>query len=1037
MPEGFVCWSADGLEMIKSNVGDLGNDDNPILAALHEPMSVQARIPGTPPMYFGQDFGSEYSESDDKRILDGLNSTLSDPSQMGQNLLIAVKGDTGSGKSHFVRWLYQNVKKTENAKYVWVIRREDSKMQVIRKFVEDLEILGSTKAKELKLQIDRSFRDVSEDKETLVKELYFKVAMELNDSALLIEGKKDPEIRSLIIGSDDQNRKYLHNLLLSRIEAETSSMDNTGFVSIFRSVVDSFESDDASANSEKKAKIAEFSESITRSILRKYEGDGEQRFSELLTIAQSNLSIVTEILNDALGAAMSKVMHMDGAGFKEIFAELRKEMASLNQQLVIFMEDFSGVATSQKGLSKLQLDLLEVFTESASSERAPLRVIYAITDNTFQILASNVLQRHGLVVDINKAFDKTNPSSFVSKYLNVSRSNPELIRKAYREASVEQLLDSSWVPNACDTCKYRSQCHELFGKNSEGVGLYPLNNYVTERIFQKEPSEPRHIVGRTLQILLNSQSAIRDFAFPSKVALESNLLLDDLDRAAMIERSFVQSAVNRSESDRKIRYIHAWGKGKIPNVEVSRIFRFMDLGALIESDAISIGTSTDRTGVVAPPPLEPSEQRITEIDRIRMWHAADSDSDAYNKLQNNLYQNLRSSISKSISDNFDLNFGNLKDYKDLGLSFGDKSIKVQGFTESQEKNVLIPSFFVPRNEYGKSILLGAYVQFKGRNASEISLSAEEINVAYACLGDFISQAVNDLIRRGKQIENSEQGPIGISAKCIGFFHRTDFDDGAPWLTRTIVDWLEYEDSASDNRLRKIPGSINTLYSGLNDLKKLVRSLVSSNGTYQLRKMVESMETQPSQILRSLLHPQSDVLAMTETSRPKWFKEVNSSFAGRITQLLSPDFEDDARNLTNSNVNFCTHQLQGDFKFTRQDLMQLMNKVFNQANPGVSREEFIEGIDNSIKLFDLWISSKEDLVRIANENFKIDEYLSRICLLEEFNALCLSLKLITTEFLKADEFVRASIREKQGIALLNPINLEQLTTINGVEQYVED
>jgi hypothetical protein len=1034
MPEGFVCWSADGLEMIKSNVGDLGNDDNPILAALHEPMSVQARIPGTPPMYFGQDFGSEYSESDDKRILDGLNSTLSDPSQMGQNLLIAVKGLTGSGKSHFVRWLYQNVKKTENAKYVWVIRREDSKMQVIRKFVEDLEELGSTKANELKLQIDRSFRDVSEDKEKLVKELYFKVAMELNDNALLIEGKKDPEIRSLIIGSDDQNRKYLHNLLLSQIEAETSSMGNTGFVSIFRSVIDSFESEDATANSEKKAKVAEFSESITRSILRKYEGDGEQRFSELLTIAQSNLSIVTEILNDALDAAMSKVMHMDGAGFKEIFAELRKEMASLNQQLVIFMEDFSGVASSQNGLSKLQLDLLEVFTESASSERAPLRVIYAITDNTFQILASNVLQRHGLVVDINKAFDVTNASSFVSKYLNISRSNPELIRKAHREASVEQLLDSSWVPNACDTCKYRSQCHELFGKNSEGVGLYPLNNHVTERIFQKKPDEPRHIVGRTLQILLNSQSAIRDFAFPTKVALDSNLLLDDLDRAAMIERSFVQSAVDRSESDRKIRYVHAWGNGRIPNDEVSRIFRFMDLGALIEGDAIPTDTSTSGTDVVAPPPLEP---RNTEIDRIRMWHAADTDSDAYNKLQNNLYQNLRSSISKSISDNFDSNFGNLKDYRDLGLSFGDKSISVQGFTESQEKNVLAPSYFVPRNEYGKSILLGAYVQHKGRNASEIPLSEEEISVAYACLGVFISQAVNDLIRRGKRIENSDQGPIGIAAKCIGFIKSTDIDNGVPSLTRTIADWLDSEGSASDNRLREIPGAIDLLFSDLNDLKKLVQSFVSSNGTYQIRKMIESMETQPSQVLVSLLQPQSDVFALPEASRPKWFKEVNSNLGGRIPRLLSPEFERDTRDLTISSVNYCSRQLQGEFNFTRQELAQLVNKVFNQANPGVLREDFIEGIDNSIKLFELWISAREDLTSIAKEDFKIDDYFSHICLIEEFNVLCSSLRMITNEFLKADEYVRASIRDKQGVALLNPANLEQLTTVNGVEHYVED
>ena len=1034
MPEGFVCWSADGLEMIKSNVGDLGNDDNPILAALHEPMSVRARIPGTPPMHFGKDFGSEYSESDDKRILDGLNSTLSDPSQMGKNLLIAVKGETGSGKSHFVRWLYQNVKKIDNAKYVWVIRREDSKMQVIRKFVEDLEQLGSTKASELKLLIDHSFRDVSEDKEKLVTELYFKVAMELNDNSLLIEGKKDPEIRSLIVGSDNQNRKYLHNLLLSQIGEETSSTNNTGFVSVFRSVVDSFESDDATTNSEKKAKVAGFSESITRNILRKYEGDGEQSFLELLTIAQSNLSTATEILNDALDAAISKVMHMDGAGFKEIFAELRKEMASLNQQLVIFMEDFSGVASAQKGLNKLQLDLLEVFTESASSERAPLRIIYAITDNTFQILPSNVLERHGLVVDINNAFDRTNASSFVSKYLNISRSNPELIRKAHREASDEQLSDSSWVPNACDSCKYRSQCHELFGKTSEGVGLYPLNNDVTKRIFQKKPVEPRHIVGRTLQILLNSQSAIRDFVFPTKVALDSNLLLDDVDRAAMIERSFVQSAVDRSESDRKIRYIHAWGNGRIPNAEVSRIFRFMDLGALIESDAIPKDTSTDGTGEVAPPPIEP---RNSEIDRIRMWHAADTDSDAYNRLQNNLYQNLRSSISKSISDNFDSNFGNLKDYKDLGLSFGDKSITVQGFSESQEKNVLVPSYFVPRNEYGKSILLGAYVQHKVRIASDIPLSEEEISVAYACLGSFISQAVNDLIRRGKHIENSEQGPVGIAAKCIGFIQSTDIETGSPSLTKTIVDWLDSEGSTSDNMLREIPGAIDLLFSGLNDLKKLVRSLVSSNGTYQIRKMIESMEIPPSQVLGSLLQPQSDVFALTEVSRPKWFKEVNLCFGGRIPQLLSADFERDTRNRTISSVNFCSRQLQGDFTFTRQELTQLVNKVFNQANPGVLREDFIEGIDNSIKLFELWISAREDLARIAEEDFNIDDYFKSICLIEEFNDLCSSLKMITTEFLKADEFVRGSIRDKQGIASLNPANLEQLTTVNGVEHYVED
>ena len=280
-------------------------------------------------------------------------------------------------------------------------------------------------------------------------------------------------------------------------------------------------------------------------------------------------------------------------------------------------------------------------------------------------------------------------------------------------------------------------------------------------------------------------------------------------------------------------------------------------------------------------------------------------------------------------------------------------------------------------------------------------------------------------------------PIGIAAKCIGFIQSTDINNGAPSLTRTIVDWLEYEGSASDNTLRQMPDDIDLLFSGLNDLKKLVRSLVSSNGTYQIRKMIESMEARPSQVLRSLLKLQSDISALTEASRPKWFKEVNLSFGGRIPQLLSPDFERDTQNLTISSVKYCSSQLQGDFNFTRQELLQMVNKVIDQANPGVSRDDFIEGIDNSIRLFELWSSASEELIMIAQNDFKVDDYFSRICLIEKFNVLCSSLRMISAEFLKADEFVRASIRDKQGIASLNPANLEQLITVNGVEHYVED
>ena len=104
MPEGFVCWSATGLEMIKSNVGELLDEvnDNSILAATHESMFVKAKIEGQVRTYF-ETWVDNDSPTIDNDLMEAINKTITDPDQMRHNLVIAVKGVTGSGKSHLVR----------------------------------------------------------------------------------------------------------------------------------------------------------------------------------------------------------------------------------------------------------------------------------------------------------------------------------------------------------------------------------------------------------------------------------------------------------------------------------------------------------------------------------------------------------------------------------------------------------------------------------------------------------------------------------------------------------------------------------------------------------------------------------------------------------------------------------------------------------------------------------------------------------------------------------------------------------------------
>ena len=1040
MPNGFVCWSPAGLEMIKSNVGELLNEDNSILAATHEPMFVSAKIEGQPRQHF-ETWVDNNSPSIDNDLMAAINKTIADPNQLQNNLLIAVKGVTGSGKSHLVRWLYQNVIQLENTRTVWVIRREDSKMQVIRKFVDDLVELGSTKAGRLKVLIDKSFKDVLDDEEKLVAQLYNEVSTELRFNKSLISGKKGEEIRRLILGSNE-SKPRLHNLLYKYQNEELETLPNDGFSFIINHVVKQLAHDAKPDETiETRNEQISFTDDSTRKILRRYQKKVDKEFNELLQISQTNISLVTEILNEALDIAVSKVMHIEGGGFTEIFAELREEMRRLNQQLVIFMEDFSGVATSQKGLSKLQVDLLSVFTEEVGPERAPLRVIYAITNNTWDVIPTNVKARHTLVVDIDRAFERTDSESFLSRYLNISRASREMIIEAYRDTDPITRKDAKWVPNKCDQCPYRIDCHDTFGSTTDGVGLYPINIVAGRRLFGKTPTEPRDIVQRLLGLLLSSQYSIPKNEFPLAQVTKNYLIKDDRDESEMVQIKFVNSAVNEAESHRLARYVHIWKAGVLPNENEMRIFNFAELGAMVGEKSVVLHPISN-TDPVPPRPI-----RNPEYDAVALWVSAPSDILSAEKLTNTIHSKIRSVISNLVEENLDSVYGNWTDHKSFtGIKFGAPSIRVVGFS-AKELDAKVPSgadlfpfYSIPRNEYGRIVLMGALIENSRRKSEPSGLNAAEEAEYRIFLADFVLSVTHSIMEKVSSIKGSINGPLGVISKALKIAEVLDPDKECSDEMQIIGKWIANTDVSTIST--HLPDdAVNRLLINFGRLKSVFLSLtmVSMGETENSRfrdvflvdKFMRELSNSPTELIDSLFTPHEWWNA-DERLIPEWYAKLIDDNKTSVIDNLSNSAIVEWHNRLIDNCDNINELLGNELQFDSSEVKELISQMLINSNLSVTKQELNESVDRIKDTIGIWPQMRDQLKEVTVANPNSDTYFLNRRLSSDLQNQIDSVLLLFDSITRATHQIKNTLGEVRGIQLEVPFDMRKLTSADGFE-----
>jgi hypothetical protein len=491
---GYVCWTAANVN--ETVVVDAVNPSPAVFLATHRPSQMLRR---------------DFSAAE--------GGTLIDEEQLLRDFLasnpglffLPIIGESGTGKSHLVRWLYLRLPRMDSRKVVYIPKYGTNLRRVI-----ELVLSGMTgdAVDGLRSELDKA-TDVLDEAGAPPRLL--------NELAASIEDCSRQPRPSPRRPNDDYRQwleKELPKLLLDNV-FRSKLLEPAGVITrLVREALKGKQND-------RSEPFAFTLDDLPRSVadLPRANKDVQELYGQL--IGSSTLSeVAVELLNENLGPAIRTLFGMGGTRLSDVMLAVRRELLAQDKELVLLIEDFTI-------LQGIQRELLDALTEAPVREGlqvlCPIRMAIAVTTGYFATIAQTFSTRaefaghvYSLDVPLSQTGQGVTPddiTDFVGGYLNASRLGQTRLEEALQEAGQEQATHRRWVPNACDECIHQDTCHEAFGTSRNSFGLYPFNAPALDRAVEsRSPNhfDPRRILGTVLRYTLDQQRVdIRSGDFPS------------------------------------------------------------------------------------------------------------------------------------------------------------------------------------------------------------------------------------------------------------------------------------------------------------------------------------------------------------------------------------------------------------------------------------------------------------------------------------------------------------------------------------------
>lgn len=453
---------------------------------------------------------------------------------------IAIYGQSGTGKSHLIRWFaarYEQSKPKDEV--VLFIRRSDNTLKgTIRQLLEKPEVQGISN-KEIYERLVKASISVEENKlkDLIYHNFIIEIDHDLDEHDIQLGNVMKRKVVAFL------NNEIVHDFLLRKkgpIERMYSKIAEHSTVD--RDTIAQFEKEDFLVSQD-------LYESIQRA-----GGDrkAERLALELLSDEKGATTAkkIADYLNQFRNDVIQRCAGIEPGDFKQIFLDIRKELFRLDKKLTLFIEDvtsFTGVDTA----------LLDALIEEHTGKRdgGSLCRISSVVGTTNNYLQHNFKDNHKdritkYVYIPSDVLDEDGLYEFVARYVNTMSLNEDII--------------SDWVNGHANPEDY--PIHDVVeGKNWEyinvghgkKINIYPFTKnsilYFYNNVLEKGHQTPRYIIRDIIE------PVVRDAIFNKENFPSIDVKIVNVNTTLSFR---IHSQVDDQDAaDRLLKFMSVWGNG--------------------------------------------------------------------------------------------------------------------------------------------------------------------------------------------------------------------------------------------------------------------------------------------------------------------------------------------------------------------------------------------------------------------------------------------------------------------------------------------
>ena len=780
---------------------------NAMLLSVHQEMPILKRTIGT---------SQADTKIDEKQFLsDFLNASMDEGT-----LIMPISGQSGSGKSHLIRWLHANLIRLQEQGDARVksfniikIPKSASMRKVVELILETLP--SNNDYNKIRKNLKEASSEVTLD--VGAQRLRGGIAISLNsmNENLTTELKLDPNATE-----NKLKRRKAHfatNLVHYLSDGELSSRFNVIFSRIIKGAIDGL-SDEEDRDLTRRFSAEDLHPSSDEDIDN--ASMKVKRFFENFLASEDGKGYQTaaEVLNEVLDDAISEVYKLQSTGIptmEELILQIREGLLKDGQELILLIEDFYALMGYQESLLKV---IIQNDSEDGKRVRSPMRTVLAVTSGYLDT-QSTVRTRAKAEYEIRSSLDNEGEvleatQNLVGSYLNAARWGQRKIDEHYSDKDNVELKLPAYEDH--DIEEDEKEILKDFGMDGNDFPLFPFNKSAIKALSQNYLSEggaikflPRSIINNVIKIHLNYRPLFEENRFPPTDLIERST------PSTEVTSWLNQVIMDNEQQSRMSSLITCWA-GNPTNLKKlaecpNNIFTAF---ALPEPSALGLEPVNPVQQTLPSPQPENSPTPMptgTNIPDFESWAVGKED------LSQGISRNLRTYIKDILAGSINWNEVNIKKVNNWPTIF----ISIPNSTGEggvAKDNVIIK--LDKKNEKKDAKLRKLFVALYRYNQNEKSLSYVEANEDMVTilhfLEDYRDEYKNKVLDKYHEATSRFYKILGTQSKIIGVSalngHREIVESftSTQQLDLDISSWLELVNETQKNR----PDILDKVFNGI-------------------------------------------------------------------------------------------------------------------------------------------------------------------------------------------------------------------------------